>query len=199
MHKPHKAKPKKKQQQTISFTSRYKGILNVLQNEARISGPLKPQATQQEIDAEVKISKPYNAVWDTGATNTVISQKVVDDLNLKPIGMAKVQTANSVCTCEVFIVSVFLPSKVIMPSVRVTKGDMGGDILIGMDIMSKGDFAVSNHGGNTTFTFRMPSIEEIDFNSKKNPPVKSDKKVGRNDPCPCGSGKKYKKCHGRNA
>ena len=24
-----------------------------------------------------------------------------------------------------------------------------------------------------------------------------DKKVGRNDPCPCGSGKKYKKCHGK--
>jgi preprotein translocase subunit SecA len=23
-------------------------------------------------------------------------------------------------------------------------------------------------------------------------------KVGRNDPCPCGSGKKYKKCHGVN-
>jgi preprotein translocase subunit SecA len=22
-------------------------------------------------------------------------------------------------------------------------------------------------------------------------------KVGRNDPCPCGSGKKYKQCHGR--
>jgi preprotein translocase subunit SecA len=27
-------------------------------------------------------------------------------------------------------------------------------------------------------------------------PVHADKKVGRNDPCPCGSGKKYKKCHG---
>ncbi|MBZ0268570.1 SEC-C domain-containing protein, partial [bacterium] len=26
----------------------------------------------------------------------------------------------------------------------------------------------------------------------------SGKTVGRNDPCPCGSGKKYKKCHGRN-
>ncbi len=25
------------------------------------------------------------------------------------------------------------------------------------------------------------------------------KKIGRNDPCPCGSGKKYKFCHGRNA
>lgn len=31
----------------------------------------------------------------------------------------------------------------------------------------------------------------------KQEPVKKDKKVGRNDPCPCGSGKKYKNCHGR--
>jgi preprotein translocase subunit SecA len=30
-------------------------------------------------------------------------------------------------------------------------------------------------------------------------PVKAGAKVGRNDPCPCGSGKKYKKCHGVNA
>jgi preprotein translocase subunit SecA len=29
-----------------------------------------------------------------------------------------------------------------------------------------------------------------------NQPVKVEKKVGRNDPCPCGSGKKYKNCHG---
>jgi preprotein translocase subunit SecA len=29
-------------------------------------------------------------------------------------------------------------------------------------------------------------------------PVTKKEKVGRNDPCPCGSGKKYKKCCGRN-
>ena len=28
-------------------------------------------------------------------------------------------------------------------------------------------------------------------------PIHVEKKVGRNDPCPCGSGKKYKNCHGR--
>ncbi len=28
-------------------------------------------------------------------------------------------------------------------------------------------------------------------------PVRVEKKVGRNDPCPCGSGKKYKQCHGK--
>ena len=32
---------------------------------------------------------------------------------------------------------------------------------------------------------------------QKTQPVKVEKKVGRNDPCPCGSGKKYKQCHGR--
>lgn len=30
-------------------------------------------------------------------------------------------------------------------------------------------------------------------------PVRVEEKVGRNDPCPCGSGKKYKNCHGKNA
>jgi preprotein translocase subunit SecA len=29
--------------------------------------------------------------------------------------------------------------------------------------------------------------------------VRTEKKVGRNDPCPCGSGKKYKQCHGKDA
>jgi len=29
------------------------------------------------------------------------------------------------------------------------------------------------------------------------PFVRAGEKVGRNDPCPCGSGKKYKQCHGR--
>jgi len=32
---------------------------------------------------------------------------------------------------------------------------------------------------------------------KKTQPVRVEKKVGRNDPCPCGSGKKYKQCHGK--
>lgn len=32
---------------------------------------------------------------------------------------------------------------------------------------------------------------------KKQPKVKSEPDIGRNEPCPCGSGKKYKNCHGR--
>ncbi len=36
-----------------------------------------------------------------------------------------------------------------------------------------------------------------DGRSQVQQPVRVEKKVGRNDPCPCGSGKKYKACHGR--
>ncbi len=34
---------------------------------------------------------------------------------------------------------------------------------------------------------------------QKTQPIKAEVKIGRNDPCPCGSGKKYKNCHGMNA
>ena len=55
-------------------------------------------------------------------------------------------------------------------------------------------------------------VEEIDFspeeltprpqhsNSEKPEPYRNEgPKIGRNDPCPCGSGKKYKNCCGKNA
>ncbi|MGC8865796.1 MAG: preprotein translocase subunit SecA [Bacteroidales bacterium] len=48
--------------------------------------------------------------------------------------------------------------------------------------------------------------ERTDMLSQANPtqapsksaPIKVEKRIGRNDPCPCGSGKKYKNCHGKN-
>jgi len=36
-----------------------------------------------------------------------------------------------------------------------------------------------------------------DTRETRREPVRAEKTVGRNDPCPCGSGKKYKNCHGR--
>ena len=39
--------------------------------------------------------------------------------------------------------------------------------------------------------------EELAKQLKDSRTVRNENKVGRNDPCPCGSGKKYKKCHGK--
>jgi preprotein translocase subunit SecA len=41
--------------------------------------------------------------------------------------------------------------------------------------------------------------KELYRDQKNSSTVVKDKKIGRNDPCPCGSGKKYKKCCGANA
>ncbi|MDH3723790.1 MAG: SEC-C metal-binding domain-containing protein, partial [Desulfobacteraceae bacterium] len=48
---------------------------------------------------------------------------------------------------------------------------------------------------------QQPKEQKLVFSSgdepaKKNPVKRAEKKVGRNAPCPCGSGKKYKKCCG---
>jgi preprotein translocase subunit SecA len=49
-----------------------------------------------------------------------------------------------------------------------------------------------------------PEVQQLSYSGgteEPNPspksPRKVERKIGRNDPCPCGSGKKYKKCHGR--
>ena len=43
------------------------------------------------------------------------------------------------------------------------------------------------------------AMEQSGQQPQRQMPVHVEKKVGRNDPCPCGSGKKYKNCHGRDA
>jgi hypothetical protein len=135
----------------------------------------------------------FDAIWDTGATSTVITHNVVTACGLKPIGMAITQTANGARNSEVYFVNIGLPNGVGFPMVRVTKGDIGpgADVLVGMDIIGTGDFAITNKDGHTVFSFRYPSIARIDFVEEPNP---SPSKLGRNDPCPCGSGKKFKHC-----
>ena len=47
---------------------------------------------------------------------------------------------------------------------------------------------------------RTDMLSQANSNTQENQvtqPIHVEKKVGRNDPCPCGSGKKYKNCHGR--
>jgi preprotein translocase subunit SecA len=41
------------------------------------------------------------------------------------------------------------------------------------------------------------ALAEANAEQKAQPFVRTGEKVGRNDPCPCGSGKKYKQCHGK--
>ena len=47
--------------------------------------------------------------------------------------------------------------------------------------------------------FDAETQKQLYLEQKKSGTIRKEKKIGRNDPCPCGSGKKYKKCCGKNA
>ncbi|MDX9783201.1 MAG: preprotein translocase subunit SecA [Spirochaetia bacterium] len=59
--------------------------------------------------------------------------------------------------------------------------------------------ASQSQGGNSLDISQRPKASQISAASRPEnvTVVRSGEKVGRNDPCPCGSGKKYKHCHGR--
>ncbi|MCL2672615.1 MAG: SEC-C metal-binding domain-containing protein, partial [Clostridiales bacterium] len=141
-----------------------------------------------------------HALWDTGANCTVIKRGLAEELGLKPVSIVPVTTPQGTYDANRFYVDIYLPNRVFVPRLLVLEGQSNNcnwDVLIGMDIICRGDFSVTNYKGKTTFSFRMPSAGEIDFVKNNHfAPETVPKFPGRNDPCPCGSGKKYKHCHG---
>ncbi len=175
-----------------AFTTTYNGRSNVLQGDVEVMPGFDPQGGEAHPAGSV-----FRATWDTGATHSAISGRVVQELGLQPIGRTKVHTAAGQTDTETYVVNFSLPNKVGIALAIVTKCDLAGcDVLIGMDVIGMGDFAVSNFDGETVFTFRTPSAERIDFVRQMPLGTVAASKPGRNEPCPCGSGKKYKKCHG---
>jgi predicted aspartyl protease len=186
------------QSQSKCFTVRFSQRASVLHTDVDIFPAFQLSEGGHVPQGQKK--KTYKAVYDTGATQTAISPTVVNDFGLPSVGAAQVKTAGGGVTTSTHIINLALPNGVMFQMMRVTKADLGEpfDVLIGMDILGTGDFAVTHHLDKTTFSFRWPSQDEIDFVAEaqaKPEPARSDK-IGRNSQCPCGSGKKYKKCCG---
>jgi hypothetical protein len=172
-----------------SFTARSSGgLLRALRTACRIGAAFDPAVLQQPQSHE------FQALWDTGATNSCITQRVVDACGLVPIGLTQVFAFNSSGLADAFLVSIVLPNRVSVPSVRVTKGDIasGIDVIIGMDIITTGDFVITNRNGDTVFSFCYPSERCIDFVQEHN--AKNPKRGfrGYKPPVPKQVGKKQK-------
>ena len=130
-------------------------------------GRLRELKTKVEIGAPSLIdSRPYNekdfleiqAVWDTGATATVIAEEYAKKLELQPTGVTKCYTAGGEVTCYMYLIDLVLPNKIVIKDVPVTSNPHlnSCDMLIGMDIICMGDFAISNAKGNTRFSYSLP-------------------------------------------
>ncbi len=154
------------------------------------------------LDADIDAVHAVRALWDTGAMCTCISNKLVQDLGLEPEDTQTVIGANNE-PFEVPVYSVQLKmGHFVIPYHRVCALPMDSashDVIIGMDVMTKGDLAISNYEGKTVITFREPSICKIDFvaESQKYDKMHQTWLAKKNDKCPCGSGRKWENCHGK--
>jgi len=75
---------------TWGFTTKSTGIVNALLNQIHVSEVYDPSTGISE-----PVKGPYNAIWDTGATNTVVTRKVVQKLNLQASGRVEVQAVGA--------------------------------------------------------------------------------------------------------
>lgn len=172
-----------------ALSKKYNGISNIIVSDVEIKNPFN--------------NKVINAqgIWDTGAQGSVVTKKAADRLGLIPIGATMIRGVHGAREVNVYRVTITLNNKSITLTTNVTEcDDLSADdsigMLIGMNVINLGDFSISNYMGNTVMSFRVPSLRRIDYveGIKHGSPMINDKTPGRNDPCPCGSGKKYKHC-----
>jgi predicted aspartyl protease len=137
-----------------SFTVLNQGISNILTNDISI-------VPSSDDDSKPVIAK---ALWDTGAMCTVISNDIADKLNLKHVSIEIISTPSGTMKTKMFVVDLILPNNIEVKRVHVLGAYPSScDVLIGMDVIGIGDFAVTNFLNQTAFSFRIPSKERIDF------------------------------------
>lgn len=169
---------------------------------------IKYNGISNVIVSDVEIKNPFNGlvinskgIWDTGAQGSVVTKKTADKLGPVPIGKTMIRGVHGTNEVNVYRVQITLNNKDITLTTNVTESDeLSADdstgMLIGMNVINMGDFSVSNYLGKTAMSFRVPSQRVIDYveGIRHGNPIISDKIPGRNEPCPCGSGKKFKYC-----
>lgn len=160
---------------TRAFTTKYSGLSRRLRNKIKINN-------------EGAISRELEALWDTGATKTCISKEVAAEIGLVKIGEAEMSSASETVITSVYCADVILPNSVVVPDVEIFEANLspqGIDALIGMDIITLGDFSISNYDGVTIFTFRTPSQKPTDYVQQ----INAQKVIGKTH----GQGKRKRK------
>lgn len=158
------------------FSIEYDSIKNVILTSCHIAKPFDPNRTNPGSVEHFK----FNAIWDTGATGTMITKEVAEKVGLPNVGMALVGGIGGNKLCNKYLMNLVLPNEVGISAMTVTEGKFGeqGDVLIGMNVIGKGDFVITNNA-KTVVSFRLPSFETIKF--KADPSIKKEYNFNRNE------------------
>ncbi|MDR1598786.1 MAG: hypothetical protein LBS11_02765 [Oscillospiraceae bacterium] len=107
-----------------------------------------------------------NAIWDAGASITCVSQRVARKLSLELFPEMNARAGSGLCLCPPCIIGLILSNGIRLDGVAALATNLNEndfDVIIGLDVISKGDFAVISSGGETIFSYRYPSMQVIDF------------------------------------
>jgi len=147
-------------------TISYNRITRQIKSKVRVFNGLMIAANNNNWEAQEAKTKEYTAVWDTGASSSAITRRVVDELELSVISRGTTHTAADSKETTIHDIHLWLPDHVIITHCAAICVDLNlpdVDLLIGMDVISQGDFSISNYQGNTVMSFRVPSQACIDY------------------------------------
>lgn len=104
------------------------------------------------------VLKECIGIIDTGATSSMISENVAKELSLLPCGNITVSGVHGTENANLYKVDLVFGESFILPDHTVSGAgnDAGFDILIGMDIIARGDLTLFRKNGKTFFTFALP-------------------------------------------
>ena len=122
-----------------------------------------------ELNTPCKVYSPAGqgivceAIWDTGAEQTVISKEIAARLNLRVISKTRMYHVAGDNIVNTYSVYVGLSEDMLIGPVKVMEGNFDGNVvLIGMDIIGSGDLVVTNNDDHTEMAFGMPSTLRMD-------------------------------------
>jgi predicted aspartyl protease len=123
------------------------------------------------IPYDASLSLSTDALWDTGASISAITPDIMNKLKVTPVSKRTIAGIHSTQVVDIVYITVELPNSVIKKNIEVAVCDIPSNVgmILGMDIILLGDFAISNGNSQTLLSFAAPPFKEkIDFSKRQN-------------------------------
>ena len=172
-----------------ALTIPYNQIKDVIICSVNLSFPKSLLAQGQQ-----HIHHSHFAIWDTGAMASAVTEIEAQRLGLIQTGVKQISGLGGTLDKKTYLVDILLPNDILLENHPVTEIDNPKDkdgnkidsfgMLIGMDIISMGDFSITNFEGKTVMSFRVPSLHKICYVEDFKKRVNIFTKTQRNLPAP---------------
>jgi len=111
------------------------------------------------------IGMNLKALWDTGANCCVISENIAKKLKLPNIAEVQMKHANGIAIVKTHMLSLMLPNNILFKDIRAMscKPIHSFDMIIGMNVISKGNMYIIHNKAGIKFSFKYPPIHKLRY------------------------------------